>query len=344
MTSKIILLIFILLTNYDLFAVDSSQTKNDNKIKKTRTIKKGKFERIISIRYIPSYYFQIYNANTFHCIVDPSTHTRPYAFFQPTDEIVFLGNRNPDYLNYFEFLALDTIAENADTILIYDEIAEFDEDEIRDILIYPNKERKRGIDTTCIVKGLIAKNGLLYYIEENDSTAVGQDYLPEIDNAFLYEAAKAASLVKYDAARKDGKKINSWLNIKVEFKYDDYEPDIISCDDGLTTLANNIKYIRLQKGKGCKLEKGDSVLIKCVVENIDTNEANLMLINNLPVKIKYRTKAFNPYIQDGMLGMKCGEKRKIIIPKKRFYSSDLYKNDNNSINCEVELIELTEND
>jgi len=194
--------------------------------------------------------------------------------------------------------------EDRDNISIArDKQASFSEEDLKKVLIYPPEARLAKLEGEVLVEVTINRYGIL----------LNADILKSTDQILDESALNALRNIRFNPASKDDKPIMSKMTISIEFKLSEAEPSVIKTGEQQFLVSSGVEYEVLRPGVGDIIKKGDkaSVHINGYLDDctkiIDTKEYGMW-------QFEYRDPKILLGLQDGMIGMKRAEQRKIYVP------------------------------
>ncbi len=197
---------------------------------------------------------------------------------------------------------------------------------------YPEKARKEGIEGKVIVK-----------VKVNEKGKVAETKVLFTDSELLNKSAlDAIKKAKFSPATKNGKPVEAWVTVPVQFKLQEFDIKVNKIGKDYYRTSSGMDFRIDSHGDGKQIEKGDLVTlqIKGYVDNcfkyIDTYETGK------PIQFKYREDNVMQGLADGITGMMKGGKRVLYIPlglsEGKFTPQDIKPN--SQIVLEVELVDI----
>ncbi|HEY4499243.1 MAG TPA: FKBP-type peptidyl-prolyl cis-trans isomerase [Candidatus Paceibacterota bacterium] len=92
-------------------------------------------------------------------------------------------------------------------------------------------------------------------------------------------------------------------------------------DDQFVEAVPGLKIATLVRGEGEEVASGDMVAVHYIGTFIDGTEFDSSLKRGQPIEFQFNTQEIIPGFEQGMVGMRVGEYRRIIVPSELGYGS-----------------------
>jgi len=195
----------------------------------------------------------------------------------------------------------DQKGDNTNTVP--DKQASFSHEELKKFLVYPPMARVSGLEGEVVVEVTLNRYGIV----------LNTNILKSTDKMFEETALYAIRRISYNPAIKDGKPIMSKLTIPIKFKLSDVDINVNKISDYQYLVSSGVEYEVIRPGVGDNIKKGDKVAVHIngylddCTKIIDTKEYGMW-------QFEYGDPKILLGLQDGMIGMKRAEQRKIYVP------------------------------
>lgn len=226
------------------------------------------------------------------------------AFSQPAGGIVRYskGNEMSDGLDP-ALSASEGSMPDIDEFVAVEQDPRFDESVLAKNIVYPPMARLAGKEGTVEVRVLVDNRGNPVKAEIKRS-----------DSELLNEAAiNAVMKTPFTPAVQNRQPVASWVNVPVEFNLDGDHLFVSKIDDRKYKVSSGVTYEVIRPGIGKIIKRGDKVKVHIkgymndCTKVIDTYETGMW-------QFEYGKKMLFLGLQDGMIGMKRAEQRKIRVP------------------------------